>query len=259
MASSEADPARLKFGFLSLHRELVSRIDPDGLLPQLVSAGVVTLDEKELVQSVVTAGRQLDKLLTFLHRHAVADPSVYTRMLSAMREVFFVTGDDLRKLADEVEAESLKEDVVRRFHYLSTVLEEGHNAALRTHGPAIAASLRVEEVLPRLVSAGAVTLEENAAIRAETSDSDKSNRLLRLVSEKGSLAFSKFAAALLESQSYQHLGKLLSRGDPYLETLVKTEGHQQLMQLLSVEETLDDEKYSEWLCVMITIVPFVIS
>lgn len=246
--AAEDSTARLRYGFLALHGALMRRIDPDGLLPLLVSASVVSLDEKDIVQRELTAARKVDRLLTSLHRRAVSDPDAYARMLAAMREAYAQLGDDLRGLADEVEAESRKEEVSRRFQGArTTVLEEAHGAALRAHCSAIAGSLLVDEVLPQLVSAGAVTLEENAAIRhaGRASESERARRLVDVIRDKGSLAFAKFAAALLESESYRPLGRLLAKGDPYLETLVKVEGQQQLMQLLSVEETLDDEKYSE--------------
>lgn len=241
------DSARLKYGFLALHSALLKRIDPDGLLPLLVSADVVSLDEKDIIQHELTDSRKVDRLLTALHRRAASDPGAYARMLAAMRDAYVQLGDDLRGLAEEVEVESGKDEVARRFRGAPTVLEEAHNAALRAHRAAIAGSLRVHEVLPELVSAGAVTLEENAAIRhaGRAGESERAQKLLDVIHDKGSLAFAKFAAALLESESYQHLGRLLAKGDPYLETLVKVEGNRQLRELLSVEDTLDDEKYGE--------------
>lgn len=128
-------------------------------------------------------------------------------------------------------------------------MEERHNAALRKHETAIVQGLDVYEVLPHLVSTGVISPDENTAIQEAAMQSDRARRLVNILYRKGSSSFVRFIVALLDSESYQGLGKQLSEGDSYLEALVRAESGRRAEavsrpwgQQFSVEGTAD-EKY----------------
>lgn len=237
--------SQLKYGFLANHKMLVERVEPRGLLPYLIAENVISFEEKEVIRHEVTASLMVDKLLTIVHRKGVTDPAIYTRLLGVLREAGATGGQYLESIVESIESDSQREDIQSQFEYTMGVLEEKHNAALRAHEQTIIQSLDVAEVLPNMISFGAITPEENAVIRSAPTQNDKARRLVNIIYQKGSNAFAKFVVALLDSESYRPLGKLLSKEDTYLQTLIKSEGRRPSSLSLSEIDIISSEKYGE--------------
>ena len=212
--------SRLKYGFLANHSLLVERLEPMGLLPFLVSENVVSFEERQLIQNEVTSTLKVGKLLTIVHRKGVSDPGIYQRLLGVMREAEATSGQQLEYLVKGIVDESRKEGIEKQFEYATEVLEERSNAALRKHVHTLVQGLIVDEILPQLISTGVISPDENVVIRSGSTDNDRARRLINLLHQKATFGFVRFVVALLDSESHQSLGKLLSDGDPFLEALV---------------------------------------
>ncbi len=214
---------RLKYGFLANHGLLLRRLEPVSVLPYLVANDVVSFEEKERIGNEPSIALKVDKLLTVVHRRGVNDPGVYDRLLATLKDPDVTSGQQLESVVKKIEEDSRKEGIEKQFEYTTGVLEERHNASLRKNEPAIVKGLDVHDVLPHLMSVGVITIEENAAIRSAPTQSNRARRLVSILQTKGSFGFVRFVVVLLDLESYQGLGKLLSEGDSYLEALVKSE------------------------------------
>ena len=183
----------LKLGFLACHKLLVQRIEPTGLIIELISRGVISMSEKEMILKEGVPSFMTDKLLTLLHRKAAFNPAVYEEFLLAMEEE-----ETLKSAVDDVRA--------------AAVMDEAYSAAvLKAHEHTIVAGLTVSDILPELVSEGVVSPEENESIREGESSGEQAKRLLKIVRLRGLKGFLRFKDALLNSESQQQLGRLLSR------------------------------------------------
>ena len=207
----DSPATRLKRGFIANHKRMVTQLEPTSLLSSFLSEGLITLEEYQLLQKELIPSRMTDKLLVMLHRKGILDSKVYDKSLDIFREAGSLEGQYLEDLVSEIlEASSDDATDSLRFDYTrSLVLEERHNAALRANEDIITASLRVEDVLPELVSSGVIAPEENSLVRGEPLDSLKAKRLISILYQRGSRGFSKFVEALLNSEGQEQLGRLL--------------------------------------------------
>ena len=244
---------RLKYGFLANHGLLVRRLEPLSILPYLVSAGVVSFDENERIRHEKSCMLIVDMLLNLVHRRGVTDPEIYQRLLKLLKDTDATSGQNLEDIVKKIEEDSRKEGIEKQFEHTTGVLEERHNAALRKHEKAIIQGLDVYEVLPHLVSTGVISLDENAAIRGASTHSDQARLLVNILCMKRSSDFVGFIVALLDSESYQGLGKRLSEGDPYLESLVRADSGRRASEVFmlkreqfSRDETTNGERNSMW-------------
>jgi len=67
------------------------------------------------------------------------------------------SGQNLSEVVQKIEKDSLCEDVVKKFDYRRRLLEEDDHAALLKHKWTVVQSLSVEELLPELISCGAIS------------------------------------------------------------------------------------------------------
>ena len=187
-----ASTSQLKRGFLACHKLLVQRIEPTGLMIDLIPKGIISTLERDIISEEVVPGLMTDKLLTLIHKKAVFDPNVYDVFLSTMDEE-----GTLIDVSEEVRAKAGDGDSYLWF------------AILKAHEDTIVAGMSVEDILPELVSSGVVSSEENENIREGESSAEQAKRLLKVVRLRGSPGFLKFRDALLNSESQQQLGSLL--------------------------------------------------
>ena len=233
---------RLKYGFLANHKELIERLEPVELLPFLIPQSVISFEEKELVQHESTTTLKTDRLLTIVHRRAASDPDVYGRLLGVLKDAEASSGQELGDIVKKIEEDSKREDVRRRFQYTIGVLEEAHNAALRMHEQTIVQGLSVDEIMPELISAGVLSLEEKDRIHGGATENEKARRLVNLLYKRGSYVFELFVGVLLKSDSHRRLGELLRKELPGGSVLSGS-------RMGSVDqvnrEELSDEQYGE--------------
>ena len=170
-------------------------------MSDLVTQGVVSLEDNELLRAITIPSLKTDKLLTLLHRKANINSNVYETFLKAMEEQ-----EPLKHLAAEVRAAApIASDGD------DGVMEEAHRAALIKHKCTIEKGLSVTNILPALVSNGVVSLDQNESIRAVATSDEKAKYLYEIVMKRGSKCFLKFKEALLQSEDpfLQQLGRLL--------------------------------------------------
>ena len=152
---------RLRYGLLANHSRLVLKLDPVAVMPYLISDGLVSMDEKEVILSKTTGGEKTDALLTLVHRKAVSDKSVYERFLSILGDDILSGGQQLENLVAQIRRDADSDGVAERYRAAPSRLDPRQKAALQAEEKALVSSLNAEELVPDLVSCGVLSLDEN--------------------------------------------------------------------------------------------------
>ena len=160
-----ASQSDLRCGFLASHHILTKRLDTEALLPYLISTGLISPDEKELILHEVTGLQKTDRLLTILHRRGVVNQKIYDKVFELLSDGSVSAGQLLDDVLKKIKLDSRDEQVKARFDYSSGELKAGDNVSLRRLEERIVNGLSVSEVLPQLISFGVVDLSENERIR----------------------------------------------------------------------------------------------
>lgn len=155
----------LRYGFLANHHILTKKLDTEGLLPDLISEGLVSQEEEELILHEITGSQKTDRLLMILHRRGAVNADIFDKLFKLLSDDSVSTGQLLDDVLKKIRADSDDETVRRRFVYSATELEVGDSVSLRRFEDDIVNALTVNEVLPQLVSYGIVNLSENDLIR----------------------------------------------------------------------------------------------
>ncbi len=161
---------QLRYGFLNNHHNLVKQLELDSLLPHIISKGLITFNENELIKNESkrsTSQEATDKLLTILHRRDRdnSDPTVFQRFIQLLSDPEVAAGQNLGQLVQSIRNDSESQDVIAKFQYITDVLHESQKATLKKHKEEVVQSLSVVEVLPNLVASGVVSINENSDIR----------------------------------------------------------------------------------------------
>lgn len=156
---------RLRLGFLANHHILTKKLDTDSLLPDLISSGLISFEERELISHEATGSLKTDRLLTILHRRGTVNPDIFSQLFELLSNESVTAGQLLDDVLKQIKADSCNDGVVARFAYSSGVLKVGDSVSLRNSENDIINALTVSEVLPQLVSYGIVNLSENDLIR----------------------------------------------------------------------------------------------
>ena len=159
------DAGRLKYGFLNNHHSLVTRLSTTSILPFLYSEGLVTANEKDLIQYEPADGMKADKLLDIIHRQGFSNPAVYLTFFNLLSDESVTSGQNLGRLLDKIKTDSLSDKVLSKFDYSARILEEEDRAALLRHKWTIVQSLSVDELLPELISSGAISIADKEQIK----------------------------------------------------------------------------------------------
>ena len=162
---SMADQSYLRLGFLASHHILTKKLDTEALLPDLISSGLISPEEKELISHEVTGSQKTDRLLMILHRRGTVNPDIFDKLFDLLSDESVTAGQLLDDVLKKIRADSCNEEVKVRFAYSSGALKVGDNVSLRNFEDDIINALTVSEVLPQLVSFGIVNLSENDLIR----------------------------------------------------------------------------------------------
>lgn len=156
---------RLRLGFLANHHVLTKKLDTESLLPDLISSGLISFEERELISHEVTGSLKTDRLLTILHRRGTVNPDIFNNLFDLLSDESVTAGQLLDDVLKKIKADSCDDEVIDRFAYSSGALKVGDNVSLRNFEDDIVSALTVNEVLPQLVSYGIVNLSENDLIR----------------------------------------------------------------------------------------------
>jgi hypothetical protein len=156
---------RLRLGFLANHHVLTKKLDTDSLLPDLISSGLISFEERELISHEATGSLKTDRLLTILHRRGTVNPGIFSKLFDLLSDESVTAGQLLDYILKQIKADSCNDEVIARFAYSSGALKVGDSVSLRNFEDDIISALTVSEVLPQLVSYGIVNLSENDLIR----------------------------------------------------------------------------------------------
>ena len=155
----------LRYGFLANHHVLTKKLDTEALLPDLISSGLISLEEEELILHEITGSQKSDRLLMILHRRGSVNPDIFDKLFKLLSDDSVSSGQLLGDVLKKIQADSCDETVKARFLYSTKELMVGDNVSLRHFEDKIVNALTVSEVLPQLVSYGIVNLSENDLIR----------------------------------------------------------------------------------------------
>ena len=156
---------KLKYGIRNNHHVLVKRLSTLDFLPNLFSEGLVSPNEKSQIQHQPADGLKTDMLLDIINRQGVSDPKVYTRFFALLSDKSVMSGQNLGEVVQKIKKDSLSEEVARKFVYQQVPLKDGERAAIFKHMSTIEESVSVDEVLPELISAGAISPQEKEDIK----------------------------------------------------------------------------------------------
>ena len=166
---------KLRYGLLANHGVLVIKLDPTAIMPFLVSEGLLSLDEKQVIDSTkATGGEKTDGLLTIIHRRAVADDGIYERFLKVLDDECLSGGQYLHELVSKVYDDSSSPGVLERYHVQPGHLDPNQKAAILSNEEALVSSLNVDDVLADMVSLGVLSLDENEVLVHSCVHSDQS-------------------------------------------------------------------------------------
>lgn len=155
----------LRYGFLANHHLLTKKLDTEALLPDLISCGLISPEEEQLILHEVTGSQKNDRLLMILHRRGTVDSGIFDKLFKLLSDESVSAGQLLEDVLEKIKADSRDEVVKSRFGYSTSKLEVGDNVSLRHFEDKIVDALTVSEILPQLVSYGIVNLSENVLIR----------------------------------------------------------------------------------------------
>lgn len=152
--------ADLRSGFLANHDILVKKLDTEALLPDCISRGLITLEEREFISNEATGPQKTDRFLTIIHRRAQQKPDTFDELLVLFSESSGQLLDDVLK---QIREDSVDPAVQARF---TSDVDKDKPISQRKHiEDKIIESLNVNEVLPLLISHGVVSLKDNESIR----------------------------------------------------------------------------------------------
>ena len=140
------------------------KLDPTAVSPFLVSEGLLTLDECEVIKSKATDGERTESILTLLHRKGSADESVFKRFLNVLSDELLSGGQQLQALVKKIYEDSSNPQVVEKHQMHPGKLDPRQKAALHSLEEALVSSVIVGDILADLVSLGVLTLDENEVL-----------------------------------------------------------------------------------------------
>ena len=159
------DGGSLKYGFLHNHGLLVSRLSTTSILSDIYAAGIISSTEKEVISNQLAEGLKTDKLLDIIHRQGKADTKVYQTFFELLSDDFITSGQNLEPVLEKIKSDSTSEDVKKKFQYERRLLEERDRAVMIRLKSSIVNSVSVDDVLPQLVSTGAISSTEKVEIQ----------------------------------------------------------------------------------------------
>ena len=195
----------LKQSFTRNHVLIVESLDPNLVLPYLQSHEVITSLEVEAVDALKTSNSKCSKILLFVHKKAIADPSVYQKFVDALRDAEGLYGDKVGYIADALMTVPMEPPSQPDW---STPLSEEQRYLWLHHRHVIAESLNVAAVIDWLIGEGVVDHQQAEEIMAADTMVKCGRRLLKVVMSRGATGYVKFREAL-NCHGYSNLANYL--------------------------------------------------
>ncbi len=164
MASAEdMEPTgeQLKYGFLNNYETLVRRLSVSSILANLYSKEFITILEKEKIEGLLGECSMASFLLDVIFRQGQGNAEIFLKFFALLDNI---EGQDLGTLLKRIKDDSKSEEVHQKFQYQKKGLEEGDQLALEKNEKVITKTLSVNNVLPALITCGAVTIGDKGNI-----------------------------------------------------------------------------------------------
>ena len=158
----ELSGEQLRYGFLSQYAVLVRRLSTSSILANALAVAIVSATERDQINGQLGENSKTAILLDIVHRQGVANPSVYVKFFELLSNE--TAGQNLQGILQKIRDNSTSDEIVKKFQCKSKALEEGDRLTLEKNKDVIVKTVSVENVLPDLISCGAVSWESNEKI-----------------------------------------------------------------------------------------------
>jgi len=154
---------QLKYGFLSQYAVLVRRLSTSSILANAFAEGIVSALERDQINGQYGEDSKTAVLLDIVHRQGVANPSIFVKLFKLLSNE--AEGQKLEGILQKIRDDSTSEEIIQKFQCKKTALEEGDRSTLEKNKEIIMKTVSVENVLPDLISCGAISWESSENIR----------------------------------------------------------------------------------------------
>ena len=199
-----------RLSFIANHSRLVRKLTPFELIQTLFTEELITLTEKQEVESINTDTQKINKLLGIFHRRYNGYPDIFKRVFDVLIKINADEGGYIDHVIIKLE-ESLENPP--NFSSSHELLTEEDRARLRLYEDTIIRTLDIGNILPDLISEGVVSFDESETIVSASDAQERNKRFLKLLTARGSDVYHKFVDILKETEVYEDLGhKLVGTG-----------------------------------------------
>ena len=172
--------------FTANYKTLVDDLNIDDVMPECLSAGLLSMKEKAEVDSKSTNYQKNDKFLTILYHKFCCNPSLFasfTKALSGCQNSKHLVQNINRDESDCIHKfaiNKMKSIYRKTFHYVECKVNH----------------LNIENLIPALVSTGVLDMDAKETIKNESED--KARKMLLNYIYKGFESYSMFTMILLK-------------------------------------------------------------
>ena len=202
---------KLRQAFIRRHSLLVRKLTTDDTLPECFARGLISLEEKEEIESLakVTISKGVERLLAVLHRRFNGNPGIFTQLFTILEELNENGNGYMNHIITALRSSSqepLKPEPGPR------LLGEKERMVLKSNEPLILSTLDVELILPELISAMVINVDESELVRNGPDFSERARRLVQYLYARGSDEFHQFMSVLTENEQYEALAGKMKAG-----------------------------------------------
>ena len=191
------------------HSLVVQSLDPNIILPNLLSEDVLTSTDVEEVSALVTNNAKCAKIMAVVHKKGIADPSMYQKFMKALYKAEESYGNKVKFIIEGILR--ARDDSASQPNW-STPRSEEQKFIWLHNRHVITESLDVSAVIDWLISEGVVDHVEAEEILSGDTMVTQAKKLLKVVERRGAEGYVKFREAL-NQRGYSKLASFLSTHD----------------------------------------------
>ena len=199
----------LKDAITRVHYLIVQSLDPNLILPNLQSEGVLSSTDVEVVSSMVTNNARCAKIMAIVHKKGIGDPSIYQKFMEALNKAEDSYGNKVKFIIEGILR--ARDDSASRPNW-STPRSEEQKFVWLHNRHVITESLDVSAIIDWLISEGVVDHVEAEEILSGDTMVTQAKKLLKVIERRGAEGYVKFREAL-EQHDYSKLASFLSTHD----------------------------------------------
>ena len=205
-SSSQMSSEDYRQSFLANHSRLVRKLTPFEFIQAAYTAELITLPEKEEVESFKTDSQKVNRLLGIFHRRYNGSPDIFKKVFDLLVNINAEEGGYIDHVITKLE-ESIENPP--NFPSSHDLLSEEDRARLMLHESTILRTIDVEKILPDLISEGVVSHDESETIESILDLQERNLKFLKFLKSRGSETYHRFVNVLIETEVYESLGHLL--------------------------------------------------